>query len=48
MEEENPSIVKYYIKQADNMKYNVKYTLEVDFKHIREWSAQQDNYDLSK
>lgn len=39
---------KYYITLASQMKYNSKYTLEVDFNHIKEWSAQQINYDLSK
>lgn len=29
------------------MKYNSKYTLEVDFRHIKEWSASQPKYDLS-
>jgi len=29
------------------MKYNSKYTLEVDFRHIKEWSVHQPKYDLS-
>ena len=33
------SYMKYYIEQATQMKYNSKYTLEVDFRHIKEWSA---------
>jgi hypothetical protein len=39
--------IKYYIQQATTMKYNSKYTLEVDFRHLKEWSAQQPKYDLS-
>jgi hypothetical protein len=42
------SYMKYYIEKATQMKYNSKYTLEVDFHHIKEWSAQQPKYDLSK
>ena len=35
----------YYVKKAEEMKYNKNYTLEVDFSHIKEWSSQND-YDL--
>ena len=38
-EDGNENLIKYYIKEADKMKKNELNTLKVDYKHIREWSA---------
>jgi hypothetical protein len=39
IEDEPNQLVKIYISQATQMKYNSKQTLEVDYRHIKEWSA---------